>query len=903
MFTCALLLGGAVLLSAFIARPAYAATIPVTSTLDSGPGSLRQAVLSSGAGDTILISAPMTITLTSGQIVIDHALIISGVVDGNALPTINGNTISRTFQINTNVNVMLSTLHLQGATCAGCSGGAVYNRGRLTIGNSVFESNSAPGGDGGAIYNDGGTLSLANTTFVDNSVSGGAGGALYSSGGVVGMTNSTLAANSAFYGGAVYLAGGTLSAIADTFAGNSAIEGGGLYNQGSMVLKSTLLAAGPTGGNCLDLTSAITDGGYNLDSGDTCGFSATTSHVNMNPLLAPLGDYGGWVPTAALLPDSPAIDSGTCSGTPGGDARGMARPSGQTCDVGAFESRGFTVAGQSGSPQSTSVSTTFALPLALTITNSFSEPVDGGQVHFVVTEDGSGASAVPVSQTVVIGSSGLATASLTANAQYGGPYYVNVEARGLSDAAPYALTNLCGPLVVTVTNGADSGPGSLRQTIADACPGATIRFDRSLTVTVTSGQISIDKSLTLDGSGFMPTIDGNHASRIFFVGGGINVTLRGLDITNGYADCSEDGCDGGVFYNYGNLYVTDSTLNANVAAHNGGVIFNWGMFTLSDTLVSGNHGGWSGGSVSNSGSMYVYNSTFLSNVSADGSGAIVNGPNGSGSLINTTFISNTAEGGGGAITNWSATLDVLNSTFVGNHSTTGAGGIYNYEYGSVILTNTVLANNGGVDCGVDYYSPNISDGGHNLDSSNTCGFDVFGVTHSQGGIDPLLGFIDGDGVPMLMASPLPGSPAIDAGDTLACPSTDARGVGRVGVCDIGAFESRGFTFTNLSGSAQSAYVYTAFSAPLGLSVTSAYSEPVDGGRVVFTAPDSGPGTWPSVYTATIEGGIVTQTVTANGIAGTFTVTAGVRGAPDVQNFLLTSQDFPCHVFLSTIMRQ
>ena len=902
VFVYALLFGGALLLSALVAQPAYAATIPVTSTLDSGPGSLRQAVSDSNVGDTVLISAPMTVTLTSGQIIISHALVISGVAEGDALPVIVGSAVSRTFQINTNVNVILSSLRVNSATCSGCAGGAIYSRGRLTVMNSVFDSNSAPGGDGGAIYNDGGTLSLVNTTLSGNSALGGAGGALYSSGIVV-MTNSTLVSNSAFYGGAVYQAGSSLSAVADTFASNSAYEGGSLYNQGTMTLKDTLLAAGPTGGNCLDFAGAITDGGYNLDSGDTCGFNATTSHVGIDPLLAPLGNYGGRVSTVALLPDSPAIDSGTCSGAPDVDARGVARPSGAACDIGAFESRGFTVVGQSGTSQSVSVSTTFALPLALTVTNSFSEPIAGGQVRFNVTADGSGASASPVSQTIAIGAAGVVTANLTANGVYGGPYYVQAEAHGLSGAAPFALTNLCSPLLITVTNGADSGVGSLRQRVADACPGATIRFDRSLTVTLTSGQISVDKPIILDGNGFMPTIDGNHASRIFVVNYGVNVTMRGLHITNAYVTCPADYCSGGVFLNYGNLYVTDSTLNANIAERNAGVIHNLGTFTLSSTLVSDNYAGWSGGSVSNWGSMYVYNSTFLNN-GAGASGAIVNGPNGSASLINATFISNTAEGGGGAITNWTATLDVLNSTFVGNQSTSGIGGIYNYEYGSARLTNTILANDGSANCGVDYsWRLNITDGGHNLDSGSSCGFGAFTVTHSQSNVNPLLGLDVYYSGAMPVAPLLPGSPAIDAGDSLACPLTDARGVGRVGVCDIGAFESHGFAFTNPSGVSQTAYIYTAFHSPLAISVTSAFSEPVDGGWAVFTAPASGPSTRPSVYTATIASGAVTQTVIANGIVGTFTITASSNGIPGVENFTLTSEDLPQHTFLPALVRQ
>ena len=77
------------------APPAKAATITVTNTLDSGPGSLRQAVLAASPGDTVAFesptfSVPLTITLTSGHIEITKSLIIDGSTGGTVTPIVSG---------------------------------------------------------------------------------------------------------------------------------------------------------------------------------------------------------------------------------------------------------------------------------------------------------------------------------------------------------------------------------------------------------------------------------------------------------------------------------------------------------------------------------------------------------------------------------------------------------------------------------------------------------------------------------------------------------------------------------------------------------------------------------------------------------------------------------------------
>ncbi len=146
---------------------------------------------------------------------------------------------------------------------------------------------------------------------------------------------------------------------------------------------------------------------------------------------------------------------------------------------------------------------------------------------------------------------------------------------------------------------------------------------------------------------------------------------------------------------------------------------------------------------------------------------------------------------------------------------------------------------------------------------------------------------------------LPGSPAIDAGNNALIPpgiTTDQRGFPRIvdGVVDIGAFESSQFTIAVTSGSGQSTGVFTAFPAPLIATVTAINpAEPVAGGLITFTPPQSGASATLGGSPATIStDGTVSVTATANGIVGGYTVSAGARGITNTASFSLINQAIP-----------
>jgi hypothetical protein len=275
-------------------------------------------------------------------------------------------------------------------TFGSANGGAVFHDGgTMFITGTLFTNNAATGGgganrgleavisangNGGALFNQSGGLELKTCALVFNEASGGPAGpvpfAAFSVGGaasgggihnlgVLTAINCTLAGNSSTggpgdsasgesggsaFGGGIFNAGGA-SLLNVTVAGNvvrvgssgansEALGGSISEKSGTMTLTNTILfcSIGQT-----NVSGTITDGGHNISSDGSAKFAAPSSRNNLDPLLAPLADNGGLTPTMALLPSSPAIDAGDDSACPPTDQRGVTRPQGLACDIGAFE--------------------------------------------------------------------------------------------------------------------------------------------------------------------------------------------------------------------------------------------------------------------------------------------------------------------------------------------------------------------------------------------------------------------------------------------------------------------------------------------------------------------------------------------------------------------------------------
>ena len=152
------------------------------------------------------------------------------------------------------------------------------------------------------------------------------------------MINSTFYGNTATQGGAIFVGGAFLNVVNTTFSGNDANIGGGIFSTRAVTTLKGTIVASSVGDNC---EGVFDDLGYNISDDNSCGFSATGSHNNTDPLLDPSGlaENGGPTETIALESDSPAINQippGMCPAT---DQREYLRPApGQTnCDIGSFE--------------------------------------------------------------------------------------------------------------------------------------------------------------------------------------------------------------------------------------------------------------------------------------------------------------------------------------------------------------------------------------------------------------------------------------------------------------------------------------------------------------------------------------------------------------------------------------
>ena len=364
-------------------------------------------------------------------------------------------------------------------------------------------------------------------------------------------------------------------------------------------------------------------------------------------------------------------------------------------------------------------------------------------------------------------------------------------------AAAVGLPSLNGA-TITVVNTNDNGPGSLRQALADAVDGDTINFNSSLNgqrITLTSGELLVNKRVTISGPGSNTlAVDANHASRVFHIGSGKDITMSGLTITNGSAPSN---FGGGIYNDHANLTVSSCTISGNSADQGtGGGIYNDGYdgsatMTISNSTISGNSA-WPGPGICNNGIMTITNTT-LSGNSDNGyniGGAILNF--GVLTMSNSTLSGNSAYSGG-VIYNWSgATLTITNSTFSGNFCSTGfnghGGGILN-EGGTVKIGNTIFkAGPSGENIyNVQQIGP-VTSLGYNLSSDNGGG--DLTATGDRINTDPKLGPLQNNGGPTFTHLPASNSPAIDAGD----PSVgmDQRGAGFPRIVnariDIGAVE-------------------------------------------------------------------------------------------------------------------
>ena len=261
---------------------------------------------------------------------------------------------------------------------------------------------------------------------------------------------------------------------------------------------------------------------------------------------------------------------------------------------------------------------------------------------------------------------------------------------------------------ITVTNGNDSGPGSLRQALVQANDGDTINFDPSVNiVTLTTAELVITKSITISASPQMVTVQRASQApqfRIFHVMPGHTVEINGLTISGGHIT---DDNGGGILNDHSTLTIAHCTVNGNaimsgsVANLSGGGIYNSGTMTLNQVIVNNNYAAFggggpnppSGGGISNTGTMIIIAGTVQSNLGFWSAGGIYNTGmltiTGSMIVNNQTGSPGHFGGSGGGIIN-DGTMTIQDSTISGN--TAVGGDLQGGDGGGISGNNNTITN-------------------------------------------------------------------------------------------------------------------------------------------------------------------------------------------------------------------
>lgn len=433
-----------------------------------------------------------------------------GSITGNSAPTGGG------LSVNADGTAVLNSTSLTGNQATGAIantgfGGAIVSAGLVTVNDASISNNKAmpasgqlgTTGFGGGIYSgsnapgpQGVKVALRRVLLSGNSANSGS--AIYAAAPTItSLRDSTVTGNTAGPGAGAIVALGAMSLAGDTINANTAPVAtnsiGGVYVFAPSSAAGTIIY-GNSNGNCF---GAPADGGYNITNpGDTgCAFNAATD-IKADPKLNPLANNGGPTLTEMPQPSSPAINkipTGTVvfndavSGAPitlcpSVDQRGVARPQGPSCDIGAVEVG--------------NVAPTIAGPASATFVVG-----SPGSVGFtstgVPTPQLSAAGGLPAGVTFVDNGDGTATLAGTPQAGTANTYPLTITAA--NGNAPNATLNftltVINPLAITTTT-LPHGIVSVPYAASLTATGGTTPY----TWTLASGSLPNGLSLASNGS-------------------------------------------------------------------------------------------------------------------------------------------------------------------------------------------------------------------------------------------------------------------------------------------------------------------------------------------------------------------------------------------------------------------
>jgi hypothetical protein len=673
----------------------------------------------SGGG---IFSSASTVMVTNSMIRSNSTGYVTGGIDNEhgALTA-----TSSTFQSNQGAGLSnTGTATINGSTFDSNSGG-IDNTGAAIVTSCTFSANYTGLTNRGVLTLTSSTISDSHSSGIDNS-------------GTLTVTSSTISSNSAFATGGGINNSGMLTVTSSTITGNSANAGGGIYNSSAstLSLQNTIVAGNSSANFGPDISGSVQGGsGYNLigiADGSLFGISnglggnlVGSPDAPIDPRLGPLGDNGGATRTQALLPDSPARGAGSVTNAPDTDQRGLPRVVGGQIDLGSFE----TQTGVAGPQVMFAEPTGIVDPLIDHVRLTFNHPLDPATLNTGSFSLSGPAGVILVSGVPVMGASNGQQIDVSFPSQTQPGSYVLTVGSGLHDVYGSPLANQYTTRFIVAGTGSTLTVNSTADTANPTDPYLSLReaitivnsptvptglspqilaqisgtlhangsdrivFDpASVTGPITLGHGQLELSLsrtvarvTIDGGSGI-TVDGNSASRVLQVDGGVQATLAHLTITHGKVQGSGSAAYGGGIFNSGTLTVVGSTISASSAIQTsaqGGGIYNSGILTVANSTISSNDAsiselfgtsGTQGGGIYNRGGLTVTNSTFSSNGAAFG-GGISN--QGTLTVTWSTLRANGANRGGGIYT--SGILTVANSTISGNGAS--GGGLPGFTFG------------------------------------------------------------------------------------------------------------------------------------------------------------------------------------------------------------------------------